>query len=173
MSCYLGSGWLASTLSGLVLIVIRAATTTTTAITTTTISAWTTGTTWTTTTWPIMTWRACSFIRILVLIDPALYANNSINGLGFRESIVDWDAKSLKRHLTFTIPFSTSYISTTKTTGAADTNSVSPKVHGSLNSALHRTTESNPAFELDNYLLADALGIELRLADLNNINLNL
>jgi hypothetical protein len=120
-----------------------------------------------------MTWRACPFIRILVLINPALYANNSINGLGFRESIVDWDTKSLKRDLTFAIPLSTSNISTTETTGATDTNSVSPKVHGSLNSALHRTTESNSAFELDDHILADALGIELRFADLNNIDLNL
>jgi hypothetical protein len=60
-----------------------------------------------------MTWRACSFIRILVLVDPALYANNSVNGLGFRETIVDWDPKSLKRHLAFAIPLSTSDISTT------------------------------------------------------------
>jgi hypothetical protein len=173
MGCCLGSGWLASTFSGLILIIIRAASTTPTAITTATISAWTAWTAWTATTWPIMTWRACAFIRILVLVNPALYANNSINGLGFRESIVDWDAKSLERHLAFTIPFSTSDISTTKATGAADTNSVSPEVHGSLNSALHRTTESNSAFELDDYLLTDALGIELRLADLNNINLDL
>ena len=120
-----------------------------------------------------MTWRACPFIRILVLIDPALYANNSINSLGFRETIVDGDAKGLKRHLSFAIPLSTSNISTTETTGATDTNSVSPKVHRSLNSALHRTTESDSAFKLDDHLLADALGIELRFANLNNIDLNL
>jgi hypothetical protein len=104
-----------------------------------------------------MPWRTCSFVRILVLINPALHANNAINGLGFRESIVNRDSKGLERHLPFAIPLGTSDISTTETTGAADTNSIRPKVHGCLNRTLHGATKGNSALELDADLLANAL----------------
>ena len=120
-----------------------------------------------------MAWRARSFIRIFILIDPAFHANNSINCLSFGKSIVNRDTESLKRDLSFAIPLGTGDIGSTEPSGTADTNSVSPKIHSSLDGPLHSATESDPPFELNDNLLTHALRIELRFTDLYDIDLNL
>jgi hypothetical protein len=120
-----------------------------------------------------MTRRAGSFIRIFVLIDPALHTDDSINGLCLGKSIVDGDTKGLKRDFAFAIPLGTGDISSTKAAGAPDPNPVGSEIHGGLDGTLHGATESNPALKLDTNLLTDALCIEFRLTDLNDINLNL
>ncbi|MFT6177886.1 MAG: hypothetical protein ACJAQT_000286 [Akkermansiaceae bacterium] len=120
-----------------------------------------------------MTRRATSLVSVLVLIDPALDTNDSVNGLGLGESIVDGNTKGLKRHFALTIPFGTRNISTPKATSATDTNSVGAKLHGSLDSALHGAAESDTTLELDHDLLANALGVELGLTDLDDVDLHL
>jgi len=133
----------------------------------------TTAATRSTSAWTIMAGRASSFIGIVVFVDPAFDSNDSISGLGFCKTIVDRNAESLKRHFPLTIPLGTSDISTTKTTGTTNTNSVSTELHGGLDCTFHCAAESNTTFQLDHDLLTDALGVELGLTDLNDVDLNL
>jgi len=120
-----------------------------------------------------MAGRATSLVSVLVFVDPALHPDDSVNGLGFGESIVNGDTESLKRHLAFAIPFGTSNVSTTETTGATDTDSIGTEVHGGLDGALHGAAESNTTLKLNANVFANALRVEFGLADLDDVDFHL
>ena len=81
----------------------------------------------------------------VALVDPDLYADAAVGGLGFTEAVVDVGAKGVERNATFTVELTTSHFGTTETTSTlnADTESAS-LLHG-LHGTLHGTTETHTA----------------------------
>ena len=75
----------------------------------------------------------------------------------------------MKGNAAFAIPFSTSDLSTTKTTSAVDTNTQRTKAHCRLNGPFHRTAETDPALKLLCNVLGNQFGVDLRLANLNDV----
>jgi hypothetical protein len=98
---------------------------------------------------------------ILFLVDPA----------GFGEAVVEGDPEGLKWHLAFAVAFGTGDVSTTEAAGATETDTFGTEIHGGLQRALHGAAEADPALKLDGDLLGDELGIQLRLADLDDVDL--
>ena len=71
------------------------------------------------------------------------------------------------------IPFGTSDVSTTETTGATETNAISTHVHRGLHGALHGATERNTTLKLNGDGFCDELGIEFGLLDFEDIDFDL
>ena len=46
---------------------------------------------------------ASSFFLFFLFVDPALDADDTVNGSGFCETVIDWHTKCLKRHCSLTI----------------------------------------------------------------------
>ena len=168
MSCYLAARGTASTLSTRPTRTTTSGTTRT--ATTTTRTAGTTITLATTAT----TLLLGSFFRSeLLLVQPNLNTDDSPNGLSFSEAIVDRDTESLKRHFTFAILLGAGNVSTTKTTGATNTDAVSTEVKGGLHGPLHGAAERNTALKLSGHLRSNPGSVELGLADFVNVDLHL
>ena len=110
---------------------------------------------------------------VFLLVDPALDADDAIQGAGFGKAVVERDAESLERHFAFAVAFSTGDVCTTEAAGATETNAFGTEFHGGLKRALHGAAEGNPALELHGDLLGDKLGIELGLADFDDVDLDL
>jgi hypothetical protein len=110
---------------------------------------------------------------VFLLVDPALDPDDAVDGAGFGEAIVQGYPEGLERHLAFAVTFSAGDVGTTKTTGDAEADAFRTEVHGGLEGALHGAAEADPALKLDGDLLGDKLGVEFRLADLNDVDLDL
>ena len=114
---------------------------------------------------------ACAVVFLLV--DPALDADDAIQGTSFGKTVVERNTESLERHLAFAISFSTGDVSATKTASTTETNSFGTEFHGGLECTLHRTAETNTALKLNGNLLSDQLGVELRLANFDDVDFDL
>jgi hypothetical protein len=110
---------------------------------------------------------------IFFFVDPAFHADDSVNGAGFCEAVVERDAEGLKRDFTFAVAFSTCDVSTTEAACATNANSFCAKFHGGLNGAFHGSAESDTTLKLDCDLLGDELCVEFRLTDFENVEFDL
>src|SRR4051812_44423907 len=105
----------------------------------------------------------------LALEDPDLDAADTVSGVGGRLGIIDIAAKRVERHAPFTIPFGARDLGAAEPSRTCNADSFRAKTQRRLNGALHRTAERNPALELVGNRLGDELGIDLRLADLDDV----
>jgi hypothetical protein len=76
----------------------------------------------------IRTWFAVVFL----FVDPAFYADDSINGASFSEAVVEWDAEGLEGHFAFAVALGAGDISTTEATCATDADAFCTEFHGGL-----------------------------------------
>ena len=110
---------------------------------------------------------------IFLFVDPAFYADNSVNGTCFGETVIERDAEGLERHLAFAVALGAGDVGTAEAASTTDTDAFGTEFHGGLQGTLHGAAEGNPALELHGDLFGDELGIELRLADFEDIELYL
>ena len=110
---------------------------------------------------------------IFLFVDPAFYTDNPVNGACFGETVIERDAEGLERHLAFAVALGASDVGTAEAASATDTDAFGTEFHGGLQGTLHSAAERNPALKLDGDLLGDELRIELRLADLKDVELHL
>ncbi len=110
---------------------------------------------------------------VFLLVDPALDTNDAVEGAGFGETVVERNAERLERHLAFAISFGTGDVRTTEAAGAAEADAFRAEFHGGLKSTLHGAAEADPALKLDGDLLGNQLGVELRLADFDDVDFHL
>ena len=120
----------------------------------------------------ITTW-GWAVISTFLLVHPALDTDHTVNGAGFGESILNGNTKGLKWHLAFAVYLRTGDVSTTETTCNAETDAFSTEFHGGLHGALHGAAERNTTLKLNGDLLGNELGIKLRLANLDDVDLHL
>ena len=107
------------------------------------------------------------------LVDPALNTDDTVQSASLSETVVDGGAQGLKRYFTFAILLSAGDISTTQTAGATYADTLGAEVHSELNGTLHGAAEGNTALKLSGDVLGHELGVELRLADFHDVELNL
>ena len=110
---------------------------------------------------------------VLLLVDPAFDADQAVKGAGFRKAVVERHAQGLERHLALAVTLGAGDVRATKAAGDAQADAVGTELHGGLDGALHGAAERNAALELDGHLLGDELGIEFRLADFEDVELDL
>src|SRR5690606_17881373 len=109
----------------------------------------------------------------LALEDPHLDADHPIGGQRLGLGIVDVGAQRMQRHAAFPIPFDAGDLGAAETAAARDLDAFGAEPERRLHRALHRTAESDAANELVGDALRDELGVDLRLADFDDVQLHL
>merc|ERR1712137_790256 len=109
----------------------------------------------------------------LTFEDPDLDTDDTIGGGCFRVCVIDVCAQGVQRHTTFTVPFGTCDFCTAQTTSDVHPDTQGAHAHGVLHGPLHRATEGHTALQLLSDGLANELCVEFRLANLNNVQVQL
>src|SRR6266496_539359 len=109
----------------------------------------------------------------LALEDPHLHAANPISGVRLGLGVIDVAAQSVQRNASFAVPFGAGDLGAAETAGAGDADPFRAQAQRRLHRALHRATEGDAALELVGDALRDELGVDLRLADLDDVETHL
>src|SRR5690606_2995220 len=108
----------------------------------------------------------------LALEDPALDADDPVGSESFRFRVVDVGAQRVKRHPSFAVPLDASDLGAAETSTASDPDAFRAETQGGLHRALHRPAERDTADQLVGNALRDEFGIDLRLPDLDDVQLH-
>src|SRR6266550_3943559 len=125
--------------------------------------------------------RAVAFGHLLVLRhrivledfaleDPDLDAAGAERGERRRHAVIDIGAQRVQRHPPLAIPLLARDFGAAETARAIDTNALGAKAHRRLHRALHGAAERDPALELLRDRFGDQRGVELGLADLDDVD---
>src|SRR5499426_435149 len=106
----------------------------------------------------------------LALEDPDLDAAGAIGGESRGHAIVDVRAQRMQRHAALAIPFHARDLGAAEAPRAVDADAAGAEPHRRLHGALHGAAEGHAALELLRDRFGDELSIELRLADLDDVD---
>src|SRR6202042_1184980 len=109
-------------------------------------------------------------LKDFALEDPDLDAAGAERGERSRHAVIDIGAQRVQRHPAFAVPFHARDFGAAETARAVDTNAFGAKTHRRLNRALHGAAERDAALELLGDRFGDQRGIELRLADFDDVD---
>src|SRR5688500_8361553 len=109
----------------------------------------------------------------LALEDPHLDAAHAISGVGLRLGIIDVAAQRVQRNPALAVPFGARDLGAAETAGAGDTNAFRAEAQRRLHRALHGAAEGDAALQLIGDALGDQARVDLRLADLDDVEANL
>src|ERR1700682_4819843 len=109
----------------------------------------------------------------LALEHPDLHAAGAEGGEGGGDAVVDVGAQRMQRHATFAIPFHAGDLGAAQATRAVNADALGAQAHGRLHGALHGAAEGDTALELLGDVLGDQRGIDLGLADLDDVQRHL
>src|SRR5690606_27802220 len=104
--------------------------------------------------------------------DPHLYTDCTVGSFRTGCCVVDVSAQRMKRNATFTIPLGTSDFSAPKTARNLNLDALRAQAHRILHCALHCATEHYATLELGCNAIRYQLGIQLRLANLFNVDVD-
>jgi len=110
-------------------------------------------------------------LKDFALEDPDLDPADAVSRFGFGRSVIDIGAQRMQRHAAFAVPLGAGDLSTTETARAVDADAFGAETHRRLNGALHGAAESNAAFKLLSDRLRDQIGVDLRLAHFNDVEM--
>ena len=105
----------------------------------------------------------------LALEDPHLDAAHAVSGVRGGFGIIDVAAQRVQRHPALAVPFGARDLGAAETAGAGDADALGAEAQRRLDRALHRAAERDAALELVGDALRDELGVDLRLADLDDV----
>src|SRR3954451_3144853 len=121
----------------------------------------------------------CAFIlrhrvvrKDFALENPDFNAARAVCGLCGCNTVVHISAERVQRHTAFAIPLHARDFRTTESTGAVDPDALGSQAHRGLHGTLHGATESNAAFKLVGDVFGNQLGIDFRLADLDDVQVD-
>src|SRR5262249_31766883 len=106
----------------------------------------------------------------LALEDPDLHAAGTECGERGGDAVVDVGAQRVQRHATFAIPLHAGDFGAAATARAVDADAFRAEAHRRLHGALHRAAERHAALELLGDRFGDQGRVELRLADLDDVD---
>src|SRR6516164_2883485 len=106
----------------------------------------------------------------LSLEDPDLHAAGAVGGKSRGDAVVDIRAQRMQRHAALTIPLHARDLRAAEPARAIDADTAGAESHRRLHGALHGAAEGHAALELLRDRFGDELGIELRLADLDDVD---
>src|SRR5207237_7118827 len=109
----------------------------------------------------------------LALEHPHLDAAGAVGGLRRGLAVIDIGAQGVQRHPALAIPLHARDLGATEPAGAVDPDPLGAEPHRRLNRPLHRAAEGDPALQLLGNALGDQLGLDLRLADLDDVEADL
>src|SRR5450432_2266265 len=109
-------------------------------------------------------------LKDFALEDPDLDAAGAERGERGRHPVIDVGAQRVQRHATFAIPFHARDFGAAETARAVDTNALGAQTHRRLHRALHGAAERDAALQLLGDRFGNQRGVELRLADLDDID---
>src|SRR5664279_3642714 len=109
-------------------------------------------------------------LKDFALEDPDLDAAGAERGERSRHPVIDVGAQSVQRHATFAIPLHARDFGAAETARAVDTNALGAKTHRRLHRAFHGAAERNAALKLLGDRFGDQRGVELRLADFDDVD---
>src|SRR5208282_3650273 len=106
----------------------------------------------------------------LALEDPDLDAAGAVGGESRGDAVIDVGAQRVQRHTAFAIPFHACDLGAAEPPRAIDADAAGAEPHRRLHGALHGAAEGDAPLELLGDRFGDQLGIELRLADLDDVD---
>src|SRR6188768_3433733 len=109
-------------------------------------------------------------LKDFALEDPDLDAAGAEGGERGRDAVIDVGAQRVQRHPAFAIPFHAGDFGAAETARAVDADAFGPEAHRRLHGALHGAAERDAALELLGDRFGDQGGIELRLADFDDVD---
>src|SRR4051794_11231124 len=104
------------------------------------------------------------------LEDPDLDAAGAKRGERGRNAVIDIGAQRMQRHAALAIPFHARDFGAAETARTIDTDAFGAETHRRLHRALHGAAERNAALELLRNRFGDQGGVELRLADFDDVD---
>src|SRR5882757_3473211 len=105
----------------------------------------------------------------LALEHPDFDAAGAEGGERSGDSVVDVGAQRVQGHATFAIPLHARDLGAAQAARAVDADALGAQAHGRLHGALHGAAEGDPALELLGNVLGDQCGVDLGLADLDDV----
>src|ERR1700723_56567 len=109
-------------------------------------------------------------LKDFALEDPDLDAAGAERGERGRHAVIDIGAQGVQRHATFAIPLHPRDFGAAEPARAVDTNALGAEAHRRLHRALHGAAERDAALELLGDRFGDQRGVELRLADFDDVD---
>src|SRR5580692_9713145 len=109
-------------------------------------------------------------LQDFALEDPDLDAAGAERGERGRHAVIDVGAQRMQRHASFAVPFHAGDFGAAETARAVDTNALGAETHRRLHRALHGAAERDAALELLGDRFGDQRGVELRLADFDDVD---
>src|SRR3954467_10769986 len=106
----------------------------------------------------------------LALEDPDLHAAGAVGGERSRDAEVDIGAQGMQRYAAFAIPFRARDLGAAETARAVDADALGAEPNRRLHGALHGAAERDAALELLGDRLRDQRGVELGLADFDDVD---
>src|ERR1700719_575861 len=101
---------------------------------------------------------------------PHLDAAGSVGRERGCDSVIDVGAQGMQRHPAFPIPFQAGDFGAAEPARAVDTDTFGAEPHRRLHGALHGATERDATLELLGDRFSNKLGVQLRLANLDDID---
>src|SRR5882757_947779 len=109
-------------------------------------------------------------LQDFALEDPDLDAASAECGERGGDAVIDIGAQRMQRHAAFAIPLHARDFSAAETARAVDTNAFGAETHRRLHRALHGAAERDAALELLRDRFGDQGGVELGLADFDDVD---
>ena len=103
---------------------------------------------------------------------PDLDADRTVCGVGRRRAVIDIRAQRMQRDAAFAIPLGPGDFCAAETSAAIDADPERPEAHRRLYRALHGPPERNAALQLLGDRLGNKIGVDLRLAHLNDVDVH-
>src|SRR5690606_25871915 len=109
-------------------------------------------------------------VEDLALVDPHLDADDPVGGPRLGEAVVDVRAQGMQRHAALAVPLRTRDLGAVQAAGHVDLDTQRTQAHRVADGALHRAAEHDAALELLGDRLGHQLRVQLRLADLGDVD---
>src|SRR5687767_9162589 len=106
-------------------------------------------------------------------VDPDLHADAAVGRVRVHLPVADVGAQRPERDATLAVPLATAHLGPAEAAGDRDADALGASLHRALDRLLHRLLERDAAGELLGDVGRDQRGVELRLADLLDLQLDL
>ena len=111
-------------------------------------------------------------VQDFALVDPHLAADLTVGGVCFSKTILDVGAQGLQGDGTLVIAFAAGDFSTAQTAAAGALDALSTQTGGGLHGLLHSAAEGDALFQLLSDVLSNQLCVQVRAADLNDVQIH-
>src|SRR5665811_1262911 len=106
-------------------------------------------------------------------VDPDLHADGAVRGPREDVAIADIGAERAERDATLAVPLAAGHLRAAQAAGDGDLHALRARLHRALDCLLHGLAEGDPAAQLLGHVGGHEVRVELRLADLLDLELHL